>query len=124
MTDFLTEDDRKNPALVAAMEDFKTAGGPDALSVDLVSLSARVETYDPDDIRDDSGEPTIDCRLRYHDREFYFLTGDASYDQDHRGHWGASCVGVDLTEDEARSIARDLVEQVLDSVAQADWREL
>jgi hypothetical protein len=127
MTDFLTEDDRKNPALVEAMEDFGTAGGLDALSADLVSLSTRVEGCQlpgsiggyltPDD------PPTIDCRLRYFDGNWSFLTGDSSYDQDHRGHWGASCVGANLAVSEAQNIACDLVEQVLESIALSDTEE-
>ena len=101
-----------------AKSDFVADGGYDALAADLVVLSSQIEDYDPDDLTgygDD--EPSIDCRLRYHDGSWSLLSGDASYDQDHRGHWGASSVGPNLSADDARDIVKDLVEQILDSVA-------
>jgi len=120
MTDFLTDEDKQNPALVEAMEAFDEAGGVYALVEDLLDLSQEASEFDPADIADDDGNPSIDCRLRYHDGAWSFLTGDSSYDQDHRGHWGASSVGVGLTRIGANSIAYDLVEQVLDSIAQGE----
>ena len=105
----------KDTALQAARDSFKAAGGRDALIADLLSLSADVE---PDMIEPGATEPTIDCRLRHHDGSWSFHTGDSSYDTDHRGNWGASCVGADMTEDEAGSVADDLLDQVLDSLAQ------
>lgn len=98
-------------------DDFEDAGGIDALAADLMSLSSKVE----DDMIDEGcDEPTIDCRLQYHDGLFYFHTGDSSYDQDHRGAWGCSCVGQDLDFDTAKEIATGLLDQVLDDVATQD----
>jgi len=98
--------------------DFKDNGGIPALVADLLALSVTVagvyRTQDPADLIDpDCDSPFIDCRLRYHDGSFSFITGDSQYDQDHRGHWGSSCVGLDLTTEEATSIALDLLDQIL-----------
>ena len=94
--------------------DFAMAGGIAALAADLLELSRSIDDYDPDDLGDGSGEPSIDVRLRWHDGEFSVLTGDSSYDTDHRGYWGASSVGADLEPDDAKGIALDLLEQVID----------
>jgi hypothetical protein len=44
--------------------------------------------------------------------------GDASYDQDHRGYWGASSVPGPGEHFDAKDIARDLIEQAKDHHAQ------
>jgi len=95
--------------------EYLEAGGSESLAEDLLSVSADVEL---DMNGPDCDEPYIDVRLRYHDGSFSLLTGDSSYDQDHRGFWGCSVVGADLTTDEARSVADDLIEQVEDEAAQ------
>jgi hypothetical protein len=60
-------------------------------------------------------EPSIDVRLQvYPDGSFAFHSGDSSYDQDHRGAWGASCVGPDDDERTLIETARDLVSQAID----------
>lgn len=94
--------------------DFKDAGGIRALAQDLVSVSSGVE---PDMIAGGCDEPRIDVRIQYHDGTFTLRTGDASYDQDHRGCWGCSSVGEELSLDDAKGIAMDLLDQVLDDVA-------
>ena len=100
--------------------DHKAAGGFSAMVADLIDLSKTVGDYDPADLTDHGeDEPTIDCRVQYHDHEWRLRSGDSSYDQDHRGHWGSSCVGPDLTHDGAMEIAREMVEQVLESIAMA-----
>ncbi len=108
---------------------FAANGGIESLATDLLALSADVDDHDPlgllDDPSDPDCQPTIDCRLNYQPTPnlpmstWYFLTGLSDYDQDHRGHWGASSVGANLTEEAARAIAADLLNQVLDSVAQS-----
>lgn len=57
----------------------------------------------------DIGE--TDIRLQVVDGGWATHTGDSSYDQDHRGFWGASC--IDRTTN-CRDLARDLIEQARD----------
>ena len=97
--------------------DFESAGGIKALAADILYLSADVNADDHSEPGVD--EPFIDCRLRYHNGMFSFLTGSSDYDQDHRGHWGCSSVGMDCTDDESRSIADDLLDQVIDDAYQS-----
>lgn len=116
-----TETSKRIDAVVKqARADHKDAGGHDALVIDLLALSASIDDYNPADLTEPGcDEPTIDCRLRYHDGAFSFLTGSSDYDQDHRGSWGASCVGPNLLSDDALGIAIDLLDQVLDDLAQS-----
>jgi hypothetical protein len=108
-----------------ALQDFDAEGGVTALAGTLMHLSQTVAIYDPAAlIEPGCDEPTIDCRLRYHDGRWFFYTGDSSYDQDHRGHWGASCVGADLTEEDARELAANLLNQVLESLAMVQDEEV
>jgi len=94
-----------------AKTDFATAGGLDALTAELLRVSADVE---PDMVDLGCDEPTICVRLRYRKGIFALHTGDSQYDQDHRGSWGSSFVVADETEESAREIAEDLIYQVID----------
>lgn len=60
-----------------------------------------------------------DVRLRLHEGEWELKTGDASFDDDHRGHWGGAWVSVDATREECEGIARDLIKQVREARAMA-----
>ncbi len=96
--------------------DFESEGGLDALVADILSLSQEVSVADrcaPGEF-----EPSVDFRIQYHDGCFYWYTGDFSVDQDHRGHWGASSVIQDMTAEDARSVAEDLLDQVIESTYQ------
>ncbi len=109
---------RIDAAIAQARIDYLDAGEIDALVTELLSLSTEVDKYDPADLTEPGcDEPTIDCRLRYHDGSFSLLTGDSSYDQDHRGYWGVSCVDSNLSANDARNTAIDLLDQVLDDLA-------
>lgn len=67
---------------------------------------------------DDGEGAYLDVRLQVSDEGSWTLhTGDASYDQDHTGHWGAGTVSPDDDDVILMETARDLVEQVLDSAA-------
>ncbi len=99
------------------MTAFEEDGGMDGLTSWLAGISADCAEYAPEDIDDGDG-PCIDVRLRYHDDSFYTYSGDSSYDQDHRGFWGASSVGPGETEESLLAIAGDLFEQVLEHAAQ------
>jgi len=65
----------------------------------------------------DLGDAGVDVRLQvWPDGSWNLHTGDSSYDQDHRGYWGAAFLpfgNCNLTE-----IARDLIEQAKDHRAQ------
>lgn len=50
--------------------------------------------------------------------------GDSSYDQDHRGFWGASCLPARRRPGFLRHVAEDLLEQVKDAYAQSVERWL
>lgn len=65
------------------------------------------------------GYPETDVRLRYFEGDWEIKTGDSQYDTDHRGFWGASSVCEDAENLELQDIAVDLVEQVMDDIAQA-----
>lgn len=68
---------------------------------------------------DDGSGPATDVRLQvWSDGTWQIHTGDSSYDQDHRGARGSSCLLWDrqnLTE-----LARDLIEQAKDQHACMD----
>lgn len=92
----------------------------------LVSERDYLRTFDRSELcEDDESEPLVAVRLRVQvseDAESYvwsILTGDPSYDQDHRGFWGSSCLSPDDDEQELVTLIRELVGQVLDHAAQA-----
>ena len=94
-----------------------------ALADDILAYSADLATYDPKDITEPGcDEPSGDIRLqvRIDGDNFSWRAhhGDSSYDQDHRGYWGASCVGVDETAESALAIADELIDQALDHAAE------
>lgn len=68
---------------------------------------------------EDGDEQAIDVRLQvYEDGRYCVRSGDASYDQDHRGFWGASSVAAEDSDADLSQLARDLVAQALDHCAQ------
>ena len=80
-------------------------------------------TYHPQDLISPGEEyPGTDVRLQvYPDGQWSLHTGPSDYDQDHRGFWGAAWIpqGVGSCED----IARDLLDQVRDHMAQNEAQE-
>ena len=87
----------------------------------LQSMRYAAQTYDPEEIADDEGNPSIDVRLQVlANGDYYHHSGLPCYDTDHRGFWGAGSVSPSDGEVELIQIARDMVEQVLDSASQAD----
>lgn len=107
---------REFDAISKAEQDFQTDWGITALAQNLTGVSDNVT---PDMIEPGCDEPSIDVRLRYHDGTYSLFAGDSSYDTDHRGCWGSASVGANLTLDIAKGIATELLEQVLDHVAQS-----
>ena len=76
--------------------DLRADGGIKSLVNDLLGLSTEVED---DMVEPGEEEPSIDVRLRYFDGAWSLHTGDVQYDTDHRGFWGSSSVGQEMTED-------------------------
>lgn len=86
------------------------------------------------DIRDDlaatpsedgveSEDDFMDVRLQVFDDGGWVLhTGDASYDTDHHGSWGASEIVPTMTDEELREMAEDLINQAEDMRAQVESR--
>ena len=71
----------------------------------------------PDASEFEKGETRgIDVRLQVHDGSWSLHTGDSSYDQDHRGHWGA---GFLTPRCNARELARELIDEAEESAAMA-----
>jgi len=69
-------------------------------------------------------EGECDVRLQVLDNGAYYVRcGDPSYDPSHEGYWGASIVpGVvngNISRFDARSMARELIEQVKDMYCQS-----
>ena len=62
-----------------------------------------------------NGIDETDIRLQVVDGGWSTHTGDSSYDQDHRGFWGASF--IDRTTN-CRDLARDLIDQAREHEAQ------
>lgn len=55
----------------------------------------------------------IEVRLRVHNDEPQLLDGDACYDTDHRGYWGAGNVSPYDSDDDLERTAEQLIEEVL-----------
>jgi hypothetical protein len=119
LAQYLYRESAVDKALDRARDDFRSFGGLESLAKDLANISEfDIEpcTADDDDDPYDGGR-SVDVRLRYHSGSFSLNSGDSSYDQDHRGDWGASSVGPDLSQSDAMTLAEELLEEVLDSVA-------
>lgn len=58
----------------------------------------------------------IDVRLQVSERGWSVHTGDPSYDQDHRGFWGASSMNESTN---CYDLAKDLIDQARDAHAEA-----
>lgn len=56
--------------------------------------------------------PETDIRLQVKSDGWQIHTGDSSYDQDHRGAWGASSVERKQTKRDCRDTAADLINQI------------
>lgn len=76
------------------------------------------------DLREDPSDPDgfagTDARLQVRGGSWQLHTGDSSYDQDHRGAWGSSCIAWGCTRAEARETARELLEDCADCHAMTE----
>lgn len=82
---------------------------------DLKAVRDEAKAYSPGELEDDG----IEVRLQVMSGgAWYIHTGDPSYDQDHRGYWGAGFVGRKDTNATLDSLATDLIEEAKDMAAQ------
>ena len=80
-----------------------------AIACAVADANREAKGYRADFLRDDP-EWTMDVRLQvYPDGDWALHTGDSSYDQDHRGYWGAS--SLDGRRIDSRGVAKDLLDQ-------------
>lgn len=78
------------------------------------AIRDEAKTHKPEDLDDGNG-PSIDVRLQIHpDGSYSFHSGDAGFDTDHKGYWGAGSVSPADGEWECIQIGRDLVAQALE----------
>lgn len=85
-----------------------------AVAAELRRCKPRKGDY-PDE-RDPEQSDVIDVRLQvYEAGDWAVHTGDSSYDQDHRGFWGASSLSPTSN---CREVAIDLIDQCADHAAQ------
>ncbi len=67
---------------------------------------------------DTPADETVDVRLQVIKSGYWNLAhGDPSYDQDHRGYWGSSCISY--KRENLTKIAKDLIEQAKAHKAQS-----
>ena len=66
----------------------------------------------------DDDDKIVDVRLQvYENGQWAIREGDASYDTDHHGYWGASTLEP---RSNCRELARDLIDQAAEHAAQSE----
>jgi hypothetical protein len=90
-----------------------------AFLVTAVASDLRVERagLSPEDFPDEYDGCDVRLQVSKWGSDWAIRVGDASYDQDHRGDWGASSIRPDDTDAAIRSVAEDLVDQALEAAA-------
>jgi hypothetical protein len=89
----------------------------DVLARDIKAYADELATYDPKDIADDDGNACGDIRLQLVDGSWALHTGDAQYDTDHRGWWGASAVEAGASLRHCRELATALIGEAVSDMA-------
>ena len=81
------------------------------------SIDWWIVTGDREEDGDCEGESdSVDVRIQVaSDGSWSIHSGDACYDTDHRGYWGASSIGQYDSAEELRSVAEDIIGQAMDS---------
>lgn len=82
-----------------------------------LTAALRAERDSLDGTEGEDSDGTVDVRLQVSSDGWTIHTGDASYDQDHRGWWGASCLSHQDSASDLKSLARDLIDQAKDHQA-------
>ncbi len=82
-------------------------------------LAAELEACkgDIEIIEGEDGEPGFDVRLQVTEGDWSLHTGDASYDTDHHGFWGAGFLTPDT---DCAALAEELIEEARDHEAQSE----
>lgn len=81
---------------------------------DVAKVLAFKQAFIGDDFVDGEGNIGMDVRLQVHSGMWSILTGDSSYDQDHRGCWGSGWLS---RETDCNELAADLIGQVEEDAA-------
>ena len=66
----------------------------------------------------DDSETSVDIRLQVVDGSWALHTGDASYDTDHRGYWGAGQLDTCDTNEQLTALANMMLVEASDALAQ------
>lgn len=86
----------------------------------IAAVAAELRDINTVEITDPDPDASIDVRLQvYPDGTWAVRSGDASYDTDHNGHWGASSVPGNGRRFNSVDVARELIDQCRDDHAQA-----
>lgn len=89
----------------------------DEICQELRDIQKTTEWRSFDQETEDGDELTIDIRLQaLENGEWMVHSGDASYDTDHHGYWGAGSISKDDGLDKIKSIAQELIDQVSESI--------
>ena len=92
----------------------------DGVEVDIHSLASELIFLSIDLPFEDCEEEDnyIPVRLQIVNGSWELHSGDAQYDTDHRGYWGASCIDNPLDEEQALDLAQELIDEALDHFAE------
>lgn len=86
------------------------------------AIRAAVDACNPADFADTDEDAGLELRVQFQPTGAYRLhVGDPRYDTDHTGFWGAGSirVGQPVTDLDCQREARNLVEDLLDTIATA-----
>jgi hypothetical protein len=84
----------------------------------IAEVAAELRAINAEWLEDDDVEEGIDVRLQvWKDGSWSVHFGDSSYDQDHRGYWGASSVPGNGRRFNSTDTARGLIDEAKDDYA-------
>lgn len=76
-------------------------------------------SFTRDELEDDCGNSGIDVRLQVLEDSLELHIGDSQYDTNHLGYWGEATLDYDWDKKELHSNVSDLVEDLVEQVAEA-----
>jgi hypothetical protein len=82
-------------------------------------VARELQSINESDLTDPDADACIDVRLQVTADGWEIHSGDAQYDTDHKGHWGASSVPGNGKRFNSTDIARALISEARDSHAQS-----
>jgi len=81
---------------------------------DLIDWLDSLAIYLPSEPESDE-EDGLDVRVQYFENgNYYFHSGDISFDSDHRGYWGYGFIDG---ETDTELLAKDMIEELLEDIA-------